>query len=49
MTVNTYRPNPTTTLDTPKKTIEQQSDIIKTKQVIPNGHRIGFVSLGCLA
>ncbi|EHH0801518.1 30S ribosomal protein S12 methylthiotransferase RimO [Vibrio vulnificus] len=43
MTVQTFTPNQTTTLDTAKKTIEQQS-----QELTPSGgNKIGFVSLGC--
>jgi ribosomal protein S12 methylthiotransferase len=42
MTVKTYTPNQTTTLDTAKKTIDQQASSGTTI-----GNKIGFVSLGC--
>ncbi len=43
MTVNIFTPNQTTTLDTAKKTIEEQSQITPAC----SGNKIGFVSLGC--
>lgn len=41
MTVETFKPNKTTTLETPIKILEADSPVQKTK-----GTRIGFVSLG---
>jgi ribosomal protein S12 methylthiotransferase len=41
MTVETFTPNKTTTLETPVRILED-SPVQKTK-----GTRIGFVSLGC--
>lgn len=43
MTVHTYTPNKTTTLETAKKTIDEQSSSINPV----TGNKIGFVSLGC--
>ncbi|RQW63638.1 30S ribosomal protein S12 methylthiotransferase RimO [Vibrio viridaestus] len=43
MTVHTYTPNQTTTLDTAKKTIDEQSASLSPA----TGNKIGFVSLGC--
>ncbi|WP_262021660.1 30S ribosomal protein S12 methylthiotransferase RimO [Vibrio quintilis] len=43
MTVQTFTPNQTTTLDTAKKTLAKQDQ----DQPSPAGHRIGFISLGC--
>ncbi|MCU7554282.1 30S ribosomal protein S12 methylthiotransferase RimO [Alteromonas sp. ASW11-19] len=43
MTVKTFSPNATTTLETPVKTLEAQRAPVSTG----NGNRIGFVSLGC--
>ena len=42
MTVNTFDPSQTTTLDTPAKTLANQSLGVASK-----GNTIGFVSLGC--
>lgn len=42
MTVETYTPNKTTTLETPVKTLEANRSASTTQ-----GNRIGFVSLGC--
>ncbi|EKF9170580.1 30S ribosomal protein S12 methylthiotransferase RimO, partial [Vibrio cholerae] len=42
MTVQTFTPNQTTTLETAKKTIAEQSQNSQT-----TGNKIGFVSLGC--
>lgn len=42
MTVETYTPNKTTTLETPVKTLEANRSTTTTQ-----GNRIGFVSLGC--
>ncbi|WP_218310675.1 30S ribosomal protein S12 methylthiotransferase RimO [Alteromonas antoniana] len=42
MTVETYTPNKTTTLETPVKTLEANRSTSTTQ-----GNRIGFVSLGC--
>ncbi|MCF2949806.1 30S ribosomal protein S12 methylthiotransferase RimO [Paraglaciecola aquimarina] len=42
MTVETYTPNKTTTLETPVKVLEDGAPTSKT-----NGTRIGFISLGC--
>ncbi len=44
MTVNTFNPKQTTTLNTPKKVLEQQEngDVVQG-----SGNRIGFISLGC--
>ena len=42
MTVETYTPNKTTTLETPVKTLEANRSASATQ-----GNRIGFVSLGC--
>jgi ribosomal protein S12 methylthiotransferase len=42
MTVHTYTPNPTTTLNTAKRTLGKQST-----GKAPTGRRIGFISLGC--
>lgn len=48
MTVNKFDPTQTTTLDTPKKVLEQQSNIAKEGQQINlAAARIGFISLGC--
>ncbi|BDX06482.1 30S ribosomal protein S12 methylthiotransferase RimO [Planctobacterium marinum] len=45
MTVKQFDPTQTTTMDTPKKVIEQQS---QESTVIEGGNaRVGFVSLGC--
>ena len=45
MTVKQFDPTQTTTMDTPKKVIEQQS---QENSVIEGGNaRVGFVSLGC--
>lgn len=41
MTVETFKPNTTTTLETPVKVLEQ------TRTPAPTGTKIGFVSLGC--
>lgn len=48
MTVNQFNPKQTTTLETPKKVIEERhiKDVAKGVE-IELGHRIGFVSLGC--
>ncbi|SJN58299.1 Ribosomal protein S12 methylthiotransferase RimO [Vibrio ruber DSM 16370] len=43
MTVHTYTPNQTTTLDTAQKTLAQQ----EASNHAVSGNRIGFVSLGC--
>ncbi|MBT1065524.1 30S ribosomal protein S12 methylthiotransferase RimO [Bowmanella sp. Y26] len=46
MTVETYTPNQTTTLDTPKKVLAEQAK--QGQEVdIAGGNRIGFISLGC--
>ncbi len=45
MTVETYTPNQTTTLDTAKKSIAEQASSDKTYSA--TGNKIGFVSLGC--
>lgn len=48
MTVNQFDPKQTTTLETPKKVIAQQS--LETKQSnVESGSaaKVGFVSLGC--
>ncbi|MBO1255594.1 30S ribosomal protein S12 methylthiotransferase RimO [Alteromonas sp. 5E99-2] len=45
MTVNQFDPKQTTTMDTPKKVIEEQASAAKNGQA--GGSRIGFVSLGC--
>ncbi|HEY0892521.1 MAG TPA: 30S ribosomal protein S12 methylthiotransferase RimO, partial [Cellvibrio sp.] len=42
MTVNTFDPSQTTTLDAPAKSLASQSLIASSK-----GNTIGFVSLGC--
>ncbi|MGI5309725.1 30S ribosomal protein S12 methylthiotransferase RimO [Rheinheimera sp. WS51] len=42
MTVQTFDPSQTTTLETPAKTLKHQVNADSTK-----GHTIGFVSLGC--
>ncbi|KMT65148.1 30S ribosomal protein S12 methylthiotransferase RimO [Catenovulum maritimum] len=42
MSVNTFDPKQTTTLETPVKTITKQAETAKG-----TGHKIGFVSLGC--
>lgn len=46
MTVNTFDPKQTTTLDTPVKTLEAQASSASTGNVA-NTSKIGFVSLGC--
>ncbi len=46
MTVKTYTPKQTTTLETPKKVIEELSDSNKNP-LKTGGGRIGVVSLGC--
>lgn len=45
MTVNTYTPNQTTTLETAKKTLNHDATSSDIKPV--GGSKIGFVSLGC--
>ena len=48
MTVSKFDPKQTTTLDTPKKVIEQQHEqAAKDGQSFELGSRIGFISLGC--
>lgn len=52
MTVEQFDPKQTTTMDTPKKVLEQQSQELKantsqSEQEARNAARIGFVSLGC--
>ncbi|MDF2178873.1 30S ribosomal protein S12 methylthiotransferase RimO [Aliiglaciecola sp. CAU 1673] len=51
MTVETFTPNKTTTLDTPKKVLAEQAESAKAMQgqemEIAGGNRIGFISLGC--
>ena len=42
MTVETFKPKQTTTLDIPVKTLEAAST-----NAVTTGNRIGFVSLGC--
>ncbi len=44
MTVDTFTPNKTTTLETAKKSIAQQT---QTATAQMSGNKIGFVSLGC--
>ncbi|MDD1780958.1 30S ribosomal protein S12 methylthiotransferase RimO [Enterovibrio sp. ZSDZ35] len=46
MTVETYTPNKTTTLETAKKTIAEQNDN-RGETATASGNKIGFVSLGC--
>lgn len=46
MTVETYTPNQTTTLDTPKKVLAEQAKQGQEVE-ISGGNRIGFISLGC--
>ncbi|GGD55104.1 30S ribosomal protein S12 methylthiotransferase RimO [Lacimicrobium alkaliphilum] len=46
MTVETYPPNQTTTLDTPKKVLSEQAKQGQEVE-ISGGNRIGFISLGC--
>ncbi|MGL5487130.1 MAG: 30S ribosomal protein S12 methylthiotransferase RimO, partial [Shewanella sp.] len=47
MTVETFHPKQTTTLETPAKTLEAASaDSVNTGNAA-TGNRIGFVSLGC--
>ena len=53
MTVNQFDPKQTTTLETPKKVIEEQSVIFtananQSEQSSHDAAKIGFVSLGCL-
>jgi len=45
MSVKTFDPKQTTTLDTPKKELEKQSSSIKSGET--SGSKVGFVSLGC--
>lgn len=45
MTVNQFDPSQTTTMDTPKKVIESQSE--EFSEMADGNARIGFVSLGC--
>lgn len=51
MTVNQFDPKQTTTMDTPKRVIEEQAIIVRenqsASQTIQSNNRIGFVSLGC--
>ena len=48
MTVNHFDPKQTTTLETPKKVIEEQHNQDMTDGVeFDLGSRIGFISLGC--
>lgn len=48
MSVKHIDPTQTTTLDTPKKVIEQQhQEVAQQGQEIQLGSRIGFISLGC--
>ncbi|WP_247741861.1 30S ribosomal protein S12 methylthiotransferase RimO [Endozoicomonas sp. G2_1] len=55
MTVNTFDPKQTTTMETPAKVIEEQSNELSAKvnknsatdQNVSSASRIGFVSLGC--
>ena len=53
MTVTQFDPKQTTTLETPKKVIEEQSVIFTSKATQGDksperAAKIGFVSLGCL-
>ena len=45
MTVNQFDPKQTTTLETPKKVIEQQAVANENKPSVGNA-KVGFVSLG---
>ncbi len=48
MTVETFKPKQTTTLETPAKTLEAASaDSAAVNTESATGNRIGFVSLGC--
>jgi len=49
MTVNTFDPSQTTTMETPKKVIEEQSKTAPKQGefVQVSTPRIGFISLGC--
>jgi ribosomal protein S12 methylthiotransferase len=52
MTVNKFDPKQTTTLETPKKVIEEQAKVAKEGQSVDVSElnitpRIGFISLGC--
>lgn len=52
MTVNQFDPKKTTTMETPKKVIEEQANAVKEGQMVQTSNeassaRIGFVSLGC--
>ena len=46
MTVETFNPKQTTTLETPAKTLEAASADLASAESA-TGNRIGFVSLGC--
>jgi len=48
MTVESFDPKQTTTLDTPKKVLAEQADTNAETAGKATGSRIGFVSLGCL-
>ncbi len=49
MSVNTFDPSQTTTLDTPAKTLASQAQASSSGNISPvnKGNTIGFVSLGC--
>ena len=51
MTVNQFDPKQTTTMESPKRVIEEQAIIVRenqsASQTIQSNNRIGFVSLGC--
>jgi len=53
MTVNKFDPKQTTTMETPKKVIEEQAKAAKEGQSVDvsnlnSSPRVGFISLGCL-